>query len=289
MKYFLIALRPNQWIKNLFIFIPLIFGRKLFIFPQNLDVFLAGLAFCLMSSAGYLINDIIDKEKDRLHPVKRLRPIASEKLSIKQALLAAWILGLMSITLSFTIGIAFAMTVLLYIMFNLLYTRFLKKLVIIDVFCLAGFFLIRIIAGAIVVNVQLSHWILFMTTFLALFLGFNKRRQELRLVKGAIYSNPALTKYNIYFIDQLIGVTTSSVVLTYMLYTVDSRTVREFGTSHLIYSIPFVYYGVFRYFYLIHKHHRYGDPTRILLSDRKLQLDLFLWLVVCILVIYFKI
>jgi hypothetical protein len=142
---------------------------------------------------------------------------------------------------------------------------------------MGAFFLLRIIAGSIVANVQMSHWIIFMTVLLALFLGFNKRRQELIMLgKEAIHHRRTLTQYNIYFIDQMVLVITSSIVVCYMLYTVDPATITRFGNSHLMYSIPFVYYGVFRYLYLIHKLIKAGDPTRILIADKKMQLNLVL-------------
>lgn len=288
MKYLFFALRPRQWIKNLFIFLPLIFGKKLFHFPTNLKVVFAFSVFSIAASAVYLINDIIDVEKDRLHPTKQLRPIASGKVSIKQAQIVALILSILSIAFSFLLDLYFGLVVLAYLVFNLIYSKFLKEAVIVDIFCIGGFFLLRIIAGSAVAGVEMSHWIIIITVLLALFLGFSKRRQELKLLERKVTSHrQVLTRYNTYFIDQMVTVITSSIVVVYMLYTVDARTVKEFGTKHLIYSIPFVYYGVFRYLYLIHKLHKDGDPTRILLSDRKMQLNLALWIIVCIFVIYF--
>lgn len=288
MKYLFFALRPKQWIKNLFIFLPLIFGKKLFDFPNNFKIIAAFFLFSLTSGVVYLINDIIDLEKDRLHPTKKLRPIASGKVSISQALITACILGILSIIFSFMLDIYFGWVVVAYLIFNLIYSKILKDAVIIDVFCIGAFFLLRIIAGGVVAGVEMSHWIIFLTVLLALFLGFNKRRQELRLLeRKAATHRHVLLKYNTYFIDQMIAVITSSIVVVYMLYTVDARTVGEFGTKHLIYSIPFVYYGIFRYLYLIHKLGKSGDPMRILLSDGKMQFNLALWIIVCIAVIYF--
>jgi 4-hydroxybenzoate polyprenyltransferase len=145
-------------------------------------------------------------------------------------------------------------------------------------------------AGSIIAGVQMSHWLIFMTVLLALFLGFNKRRQELRLVEHESISHRAvLTKYSAYFIDQMIAVITSSIVVVYMLYAVDNKTISFFGTDHLIYTIPFVYYGIFRYLYLVHKVYKdEEDPTEILFADTKMQLNLILWLTVCVAVIYFK-
>ena len=288
MKYLFFSLRPKQWVKNLFIFLPLIFGHKLFIFPANLNTVIAFFLFSLAASAVYLINDVIDLEQDKKHPIKRFRPIASGKVSIKQAMITALVLGGFSIAVSVLTNVYFALVVIIYLVFNFIYSRILKNLVIIDVFCLGGFFLIRIIAGSVIVGGGLSHWIIIMTVLLAIFLGFNKRRYEIELLKRkAIQHRYVLTKYNRYFIDQMIAVITSSIVIAYMLYTVDARTVEEFGTKNLMYSIPFVYYGIFRYLYLIHKTKKAGDPTDVILSDKMMQLDIALWIIVCILVIYF--
>ena len=289
MKYLFFSLRPKQWIKNLFIFLPLIFGKKLFDFSVDLKAITAFCLFSLASSIVYLINDIIDFEEDKLHPMKRLRPIASGKTSIKLAKFAALILGIPCILLSFIVNVYFGWIVIAYILFNLVYSKILKRVVIIDILCIGGFFLLRIIAGSIVAGVQLSHWILFMTILLALFLGLNKRRQELRILGSRSTSHRSvLSKYRLYFIDQIIAVITSSIAVVYILYTVDARTTKEFGTENLMYSIPFVYYGIFRYLYLIHRIRNDGDPTRILVSDRMLQIDIALWAIVCVAVIYFK-
>lgn len=289
MKYLFLALRPKQWIKNLFIFLPLIFGKMLFVFPANLESVFAFLLFSMIASAGYLLNDIIDVEKDRLHPTKSQRPIASNKISIRQAYLTAFILSVISIPLSFLLNAKFGYLIIIYFAFNLIYAKVLKNVVIIDVFCIGTFFLLRIIAGGIIANVELSHWILFMTGFLALFLGFIKRRQEVKIVdeKGTLHRH-VLERYSTYFIDQMIAIITSSIVVVYILYTVDSNTVNFIGTKHLIYSIPFVYYGIFRYLYLIYQHNEDGDPTNMLFSDNKMQINLALWVIVCIGVIYFK-
>jgi 4-hydroxybenzoate polyprenyltransferase len=287
MKNLFSALRPSSWIKNLFVFLPLIFGRKLFVYPSNLETLAAFVLFCINASGAYLINDIIDLEQDRIHPVKRLRPIASGKVPIKQAKIAACILCAVSIGLSFFMNYDFGLAMSAYLALNFLYSKILKKLVIIDVFCLGGFFLLRIIAGGIIAGVTLSHWIVFMTMLLALFLGFNKRGQELKLLKREAHlSRKVLLKYNSYFIDQMSAVLMTSVVLVYMLYTVDRNTVALFGTKNLIYSIPCVYYGIFRYLYLIHKSDKEGDPTNILVSDRMMQLNILVWISICIAVIY---
>jgi 4-hydroxybenzoate polyprenyltransferase len=287
--FYFSALRPKQWIKNFFIFLPVIFGGKLF---EPAVVFHCVIAFFLFSfaaSAVYLINDVIDIEKDKLHPIKKLRPITSGKVSLVQAVIMAAILAVVSIPLSFLLNARFGAIVLAYLLLNFIYSKFLKEVVIVDVFCVSLFFLLRIMAGSVVSGVELSHWIVFMIALLALFLGFNKRRQEINLLSETAGGHRGvLKKYHTYFIDQISSIVTSSIVVVYMLYTVDARTVKVYGTSHLIYTIPFVYYGIFRYLYILHdKYQGEGDPTRILFADRKTQVNIVLWLLTCIAVIYF--
>ena len=288
MKYILYSARPKQWVKNLFVFLPLVFGKKLFVYPENAGTAAAFLLFTAASAAAYLINDIMDQEKDRTHPLKRLRPIASGKLTKRTAALAASLSGTASVALSFLLDMRLGLIISAYLVFNFVYTRFLKDVVIIDIFCIGAFFLLRLLAGSVAAKVSLSHWIILMTVLLALFLGFNKRRQELRLLKkNAASHRPVLTMYSAYFIDQIIAVVTSSIVIAYALYAQDARTVSEFGTDRLIISVPFVYYGIFRYLYIIHRLRKEGDPTRILLSDRPMQINILLWISVCIGIIYF--
>ncbi len=288
--YLFYSLRPKHWAKNLFIFLPLIFGKKLFDSPENLKATLGFALFCLASSAVYIFNDLVDKEQDRLHSSKSLRPIASERLSASAALVAAVVLALSSTALAWLLDPSFAVVVVAYLVFNFVYTYLLKKLVIIDVFCLGLFFLLRIVAGTVLVDVEFSHWMIFMVVLLALFLGFNKRRQEFHsLHDEASAHRGVLAKYNLYFIDQMIAVITSTLVVVYMLYTIDERTVNHFGTRHLYYTIPFVYYGIFRYLYLVHKRKQAEDPTHVFFSDRMTQLNLFIWIALCIGIIYFKV
>jgi len=287
-KYIFLSLRPKQWIKNCFVFLPLIFGKKLFVYPANVHTLMAFALFCITSGVIYLINDATDIEQDRSHPTKCLRPIASGKLSLGQARIAALLLGSLAIAGSFILNIYFGWVILGYIALNVMYSMALKNMVIIDVFCIGAFYLLRIAGGGVVGVGGISHWIIIMTVLLALFLGFNKRRQELTLLETtANQHRSVLAKYNLYFIDQMIAVITSSIVVSYMLYTVDARTVKEFGSIKMIYSLPFVYYGIFRYLFLIHKACLSDEPTILLLSDKMLQVDIALWIVVCIAVIYF--
>jgi len=290
LKYLFFAVRPTQWVKNFIIFLPVIFGRQLFNLSVLFRASLFFIVFCVASSAIYLINDIVDLKKDKTHPLKRLRPLASGKITVLEAYIVALFLAGVAIASSLAITLPFAVLIIIYLLFNLFYSTILKNVVIIDVLCIGFFFLLRIVAGSLAARVMVSHWIIFCTVFLALFIGFNKRRCELKLLKSrATDHRLVLANYDPYFIDQMISVITASMVITYTLYTVDATTVRNLGSDHLMYSIPFVYYGVFRYIYLVQKRGRGGDPIQVLLSDDKMQLNLILWVVVCIAVIYFKI
>ncbi len=290
MRHLFISLRPEQWIKNLFVLAPLVFGGKLLSCPENLRAVAACVLFSLVSSTVYLINDILDYDQDKAHPVKRLRPIPAGKITRKQAAFLALLIGPVSVILSFVLNVQFGCVILVYFLFNFLYSKILKKIVLIDLFCIAVFFLLRIVAGTVVAEVVFSYWMILTVFLLAIFLGANKRRQDLVLLKDkAGESRSVLNEYNAYLIDQIISVVTSSIVVVYMLYTVDKRTVSIFGTSHLLYSIPFVYYGIFRYLYLVHKVHKYGDPTHIFLSDKMLQFNIAGWILTCVAVIYFHI
>ena len=242
-----------------------------------------------MSSAVYLMNDIVDLNIDRLHPTKYLRPLAAGKVTVRQTKVTAIILGSLSISLAFILDFYFGVALIIYCLFNILYSNVFKNVVIIDVFCLAFFFYLRIIAGSITANVVLSHWIILMTILMSLFLGFNKRRQELQMIdKESDYYRIVLTHYNLRFLDQVVTVIAFSIVVVYTLYTINARTVKEFGTVHLMYTIPFVCYGIFRYLYLMRNLNQEGNPTDVLFSDIKLMANLSLWGIVSVAVIYFK-
>ncbi len=290
MKALFFALRPKQWAKNLFVFLPLVFGKKLFSWPENFQVVEGFVLFSMMASAVYLMNDLVDFEQDKIHRMKRLRPLASGKLSKELALLMSGCLCVVSTTLSFLLNPLFGWVVLSYFLFNFIYSKIIKNIVILDVFSLAIFFVLRVVGGTVIAHVRFSHWMIFMIVLLAMFLGFVKRRQECQLLGDKAAGHRfVLSKYSLYFIDQIMAVLTSTMIVVYMLYTVDSGTIAEFGTAHLVYTIPFVYYGIFRYLYLVHKRRLGDDPTYVLFFDKMTQINLIAWFCVCVLVIYFKI
>jgi 4-hydroxybenzoate polyprenyltransferase len=262
----------------------------LFVYPHNLKTLVYFFVFSLASSAAYLVNDILDKEEDLSHPVKSLRPVASGKINMPWALAISFSLGLFSLGFSFWLSFNFGIVIAVYMFFNILYTKILKRIPIIDVFCIGLFFLLRIIAGSISSEVTLSRWIIIMVVLLAVYLGFNKRRQEVKISNssGGGYKRFVLKRYNVVVIDKISDLTAMAILGAYLLYTVNIRTVKEFGSNHLLYTVPFVFYGVIRYRNLIRKSGEgEGDPTRIFTTDRVQQLNVLLWLFSCIGVIYF--
>ncbi|MFH1459853.1 MAG: decaprenyl-phosphate phosphoribosyltransferase [Candidatus Omnitrophota bacterium] len=286
-KYILESMRPRHWVKNLFILAPLIFGQKLFDWPSIYKVIAAFFLFCLAASSAYIINDIFDCEKDRHHPKKARRPIASNKISLSAAKLAALILLGVSLSGAFYLNHKFAIVILAYFILNIFYSVWLKYVVIIDVMCIGVFFILRLVAGSIVINQNLSHWIIICGGLLALFLGFSKRYAETYLLdKKAADYRPVLDSYDLKFLSQMVLIIASALVICYTLYTIDARTYANFGTKNLLYTIPLVYYGIFRYLYDLLKNKVQLDPTSIFFNDKKLQLNVLLWIIAVIIIIY---
>jgi len=284
-------MRPGQWTKNLFLLIGVVFARKLADPAAVLQSLAAFGLFCLLSSSVYLINDVADAENDRAHPTKRTRPIASRRLSVAASITAAVIFAAFSLAAAFLLNPAFAALALVYLVLNLAYSFRLKHVVILDVLCVAIFFVLRAAAGAAVVNVEISHWLLICTIFLALFIALSKRRHELVLLENNASNHRAsLGEYSPYLLDQMIAVVTASTLMAYTLYTVDALTVSEskLGSDRLVYTVPLVIFGIFRYLYLIHQKGEGGNPDRILVSDKPFLLNLLLWTAAVGLIIYLR-
>jgi 4-hydroxybenzoate polyprenyltransferase len=283
------SLRPQQWIKNFFIFAPLVFSRNLFNGPLVLKSLGAFAAFCLASSAHYIFNDLRDIEEDRRHPVKSMRPLASGRLKKGPAVVALVGIGAAGIALSAAIDTPFLLIVLGYLALQTLYSMWLKHVVIIDVFVVAAGFLIRVVAGGLAIRVEISSWLLICTILLSLFLAMGKRRHELVLLdKDATMHRPILKEYNTYLLDQMISVVTASTLVAYCLYTISEGTVAKFGTRNLLFTVPFVLYGIFRYLYLIHQKAEGGTPESLIVRDKPLLIDVFLWIVTAALILRFK-
>jgi len=280
-------MRPAQWLKNGILLAALVFaGEAAHLDMVRLAVY-AVIIYCLLSSAVYVFNDIIDRENDRRHPLKKTRPLADGQVSVATASVLAVVLAMLGIAGAWLINLTFFTVALVFLALNLLYTLWLKNIVIVDVMSIAVSFVLRAYAGAVAIEVPASKWMLINTLLLALFLGFGKRRHELLLLEDSATSHRRiLDRYSPYLLDQLIGVVTASVVVMYMLYTFSSEVMQKLGTGNLFVTIPFVVYGVFRYLYLIHKEEKGGSPTRVLISDTPILVDVILWLITAIIVLY---
>jgi len=281
------CLRPGQWTKNLLVFAGLLFGRRLFDAQAALQAFLAFGIFCALSGAVYLINDVADRESDRKHPVKARRPIAAGVVPVSTALGTAAALVLAALTASTLLGWTFTLVAVAYVALQLLYSGPLKHIVIIDVLTIAVGFVLRAVAGALAVDVEISHWLLVCTILLALFIALAKRRHELVLLAdGATSHRPILVEYSSYLLDQMIAVVTASTLVAYIFYTISPETQEKFGTALLELTIPFPIYGIFRYLYLVHRRDGGGSPAELLLTDRPLLLCVALWAASVALIIY---
>jgi len=285
--HLLLSLRPAQWTKNLLVFAGLLFGRRLFDPPSVVDAVSAFVVFCALSGVVYLVNDVADRDSDRLHPLKSRRPIASGALPVPVAMGVALGLGAAALTSAFVIGPAFAAVAAAYLALQVLYSFPLKHLVIIDVLTIAIGFVLRAVGGAVAVHVEISHWLLVCTILLALFIALAKRRHEIVLLAAdAATHRPILGEYTPYLLDQMIGVVTASTLISYIFYTISPETQAKFGTAWLGLTIPFPLYGIFRYLYLVHQREGGGSPADLLLTDRPLLACVALWALTVAVIIY---
>jgi 4-hydroxybenzoate polyprenyltransferase len=282
-----VSLRPGQWTKNLVVFAGLLFGRRLFDLSALAAACAAATIFCALSGVVYLLNDVADREADRRHPFKSSRPIASGEVSPGLALATAATLAVISLALAFWLRPAFGLVALAYVVLLAAYSARLKHVVIIDVLTIAIGFVLRAVAGAVVIDVAISHWLLVCTVLLALFLALSKRRHELTLLaEGATEHRRILGEYSPYLLDQMIGVVTASTLIAYIFYTISPETVQNFNTEFLALTIPFPLYGIFRYLYLVHQKEGGGSPAEMLVTDRPLLACVALWAVMVVLIVY---
>ncbi len=282
-----LALRPAQWTKNLIVFAALIFGQRLLDGEAVVRALVAFLAFCALSGVVYVVNDVVDREADRQHPLKRLRPIAAGALPVPVALGGAAVLGVVALVASLWLGVAFAAHAVAYVALQLAYSLGLKRQVILDVLSIALGFVIRASAGGAAIDVPISQWLLVCTILLALFLALAKRRHEITLLgEEAARHRAILGEYTPYLVDQMIAVVAASTLMGYAVYTVSSDTAERFGTPWLGLTLPFPLYGIFRYLYLVHRRSQGGSPTELLLADRPLLLCVALWGATVVALIY---
>jgi 4-hydroxybenzoate polyprenyltransferase len=286
-KDFFLSLRPQQWTKNLVIFAALVFAKELGNLHQLLIAVCAFLDFCLLSGAVYMLNDVADYEKDRFHPIKRMRPIASGRLNRSFAKSVGIFLYILALAIAFFLRPEFFQVALIYSLVTIGYTYYFKNVAILDVMAISIGFVLRAIAGGVVLGVEASFWLLLCTFLLALFLALSKRRHELVLLsEDATRHRTNLAEYSPYLLDQMIGVVTASCFLAYTLYTVSEETVAKFHTDKLSLTVPFVIFGIFRYLYLIHQKNEGGNPSVHLYSDKPLLISIILWVMACVGIIY---
>lgn len=280
------TLRPRQWIKNGFVFMALLFDEKLFVWPLLIKTTFAFILFCMISSTVYIINDLADLEKDKQHPKKRRRALPSGQLKPWFAILSA--LGILGVCLplSFWLGVYFGAIVLTYFLLNLAYSFYLKHLVIVDVMVVAAGFVLRVAAGVIVAQAErFSPWLYLCTIFLALFLAIGKRRNELILLaEGAESHRKILDEYTVDFLDEMSHLVTAGAIIAYSLYTFSAVNLPP--NNAMMLTIPFVLYGLFRYLYLIHVKGEGGAPEMLVYTDLPFLLDLVLWGIAVVLIMY---
>jgi 4-hydroxybenzoate polyprenyltransferase len=283
----LLSLRPEQWTKNLLVFAALIFAHQLFD-PTAIRAAASAFAiFCALSSVVYLINDVADRDSDRRHPLKSRRPIAAGVVSVPAALLTAAAIGTAAVGAAFLLGTGFGIVAVSYLALMALYSGSLKHIVIIDVLTISVGFVLRAVAGAVAINVAISHWLFVCTILLALFISLAKRRHELVLLAdGAASHRRILGEYSSHLLDQMIAIVAASTLIAYAFYTISPETVQKFGTARLDLTIPFPLYGIFRYLYIVHQREGGGSPADLLLNDRPLLACVTLWAGAVVLIIY---
>jgi len=280
-------LRPAQWSKNAVLLGAILFSKHLFDPNAVLRVVGGVASFCLIASAAYVMNDLRDMERDRRHPQKRNRPLPSGRVQPAGALMIGVVVGALGIALAAVLGTNFLLLVLFYLGWQIAYTFFMKELVILDVMALATGFVVRAVAGGVVIAVPISPWLVICTFLLALFMGFAKRRHEVILLDaGAVDHRRSLREYSPYFLDQMISVVTASTVVAYAVYTVSPEVREKLGTQYLYLTIPFVLFGIFRYLYLVHQKEEGGNPTHLMLNDAPLMVDVLLFGVTAALLLY---
>ena len=290
----LVSLRPEQWTKNVFVFAALLFsgadvtaGMPLPSLVAVLRTLAAFVVFCGLSGVVYLVNDVADCEADRCHPLKARRPVACGDLPAGIALVAAGVISVAALAAAFWLGVPFGIVAAGYLALLTAYSQRLKHVVILDVMTLAIGFVLRTVAGAVVIDVPISHWLLVCMILLALFLALSKRRHELVLLAdGAVEHRRILGEYSPYLLDQMISVVTASTLIAYIFYTISPETQLKFHTQWLGLTIPFPMYGIFRYLYLVHRKDGGGSPTAMLVNDRPLLVCVALWVAVVAVIIY---
>ncbi|MCZ8344477.1 MAG: decaprenyl-phosphate phosphoribosyltransferase [Leptospira sp.] len=280
-------MRLPQWIKNSILFAGLIFSKKVFEIPSFTKVSVAFFLFSLVASCQYVFNDFLDRNEDAKHPEKKFRPLASGELDSGIALSITGVILPISLVFAYILSPAFFYLTIFYLIFNILYSKVLKHIVILDVMSISIGFVIRAIAGAIVIGVQFSQWLLLCTFMLALFWGFSKRRGEINILQSeAKKHRKILDEYSLEFLDLMMAIVASLTLISYVMYTVSQETAKNLGTPNMIYTVPIVVYAIFRSLYIIYIKNMGHDPTKAILTDRSVLLSGLIWLVVVLFLMF---
>ncbi|GAB4127159.1 MAG: decaprenyl-phosphate phosphoribosyltransferase [Ignavibacteriales bacterium] len=277
-------LRISQWLKNIFVFVPLVFSKNLFHFDLLSNTLFSFLFFSIASSIVYIINDIFDRKQDQNHPIKKFRPIASSRISLQNAILILFILVLMSLFLISSMTSEFLIIVGIYILINILYSLGVKQIVILDIIFIAAGFMLRVIGGAYSIHVTVSSWLILSTLFLSLFLAIIKRKAEILNLGSS--TREVLNDYSLDFIKQITSITAAGIIICYSLYTVSERTINEFGTENLVFTTIFVVFGIFRYMYVSEKKFLGENIIDALSRDLASILNIIFYIITILLIIY---
>ncbi|MBN1999712.1 decaprenyl-phosphate phosphoribosyltransferase [candidate division KSB1 bacterium] len=284
----LVSLRPKQWSKNIIVFAGLFFAKDIFKIIKIQAALIAFIAFCLISSCGYLINDILDRKKDRMHPKKKFRPIAAGKLPVWMALGCAALLFFISIFMSFQTSLQLGFIISVYFILTASYSLILKRVILLDVMTIAACFMFRAIGGAMAIDEKVSSWLILCTIFLALFLALSKRRAEaISLGDNAATVRKTLKGYTPQILDQMINTVTAACLMAYALYTLDPGTFDKFGTRNLVFTLPFVIYALFRYQYLVYNSNVGETPEIVLFTDIPILVNILLYGITVVAILYF--
>lgn len=279
-------LRLSDWLKNIFVFVPLVFSKHLFHTDYILTVASGFIAFSIASGMVYVFNDIIDADRDRLHPLKKDRPVASGELNKSRAAFLLFVLFIIVLLFTILLNNKFILIIWTYILINLLYTLYLKKIVIADIFSIASGFLLRVVSGAVIIDVDLSNWLILTTIFLSLFLAVMKRRVEFASIPDPSIQRVVLKDYSLPFIDMIAAVTSTCVVISYAFYSVAERTIKAFGSDEFVFTTLFVIFGIFRYMFIAIKKNKGENVIEAILNDLPMTINLILYIFVSLYIIY---
>jgi len=283
---YLRLIRVHHWIKNFFVFVPIIFAQLLFEYDYLIDVIFAFFAFSIVSSMIYVLNDLFDIENDRLHPKKMKRPLASGKISKSSANIVIGVLAVLFIVSLQLFHWKFNVILIAYVVLNIFYTLILKNIVIIDLVCIGAGFMLRVIGGAQVIHVNVSSWLILTTLFLSLFLAVMKRRSEMDVVINDNSTRKVLSDYSLNFIDQISTISAGGVIICYSLYSVSERTITAFHSDKIVFTVIFVIFGIFRYMYLVYNKSRGENAIEIMLTDMPMLVNILLYLGAISVIIY---